>query len=105
MKRRLNPELVIQSWGGPPAERWISLRDPKHPDLGQEERIGRMEMEVLLESKEDSVAFRQRLRGTESGLSDLYRVFAGHNPSVVLTEDCFGCKGTVGALAGRWQPG
>src|ERR1035437_8523679 len=98
MKRRLNPELVIQTRDSRPDERWISLRDPKHTALGREEGIGRLAIEVLPESEEVSAAFRQQLRGTESALSDLSGVPADRDPHVVLTKDCFDCEGAVHLL-------
>ena len=104
MKRRLNPELVIQTRDSRPDERWISLRDPKHTALGREEGIGRMEIEVLPESEEVSAAFRQQLRGTESALSDLSGVPADRDPHVVLTKDCFDCEGAVRLLIYSDEP-
>jgi len=93
-RRKLNRDLVRIRLAVP-ENSWVFLRDPKHTALGREEGIGRMEIEVLPESEEDSAAFRQELRKTESALSDLSGAPADNDPHVVLTKDCFGCEGLL----------
>src|SRR5438445_11897793 len=80
------------------------LRDPEYTALGREEGIGPMLIEATPESDADRQAFGQQVKETFTALDGLAGIPPEKVPTVIVSKDCFGFKGTVRVLIYSGSP-
>jgi hypothetical protein len=92
MKKFLNPALIRQPlvkdpevvFRGPP---WVLLREPINEN---EMPIGRMEVSILDEPKDDAEEFRAALMETHRVLDEVFGKTPEAEPKVFMAMDAFG---------------